>query len=196
VMALCAVAIGIGVVGFEAIAADTGWAYPSRTPSASATDVTPTGVMPTGSSAGRSGPVTSPTTLPPEVPSTEPTATPSETPSRSVSGDPSPSVSGDPTPSTSTQSGSSQRHGSAGDRTPVGRYQGSRVIPPASPTGTTGAVAVPPRSPAPADQGGEIPVQAGYVSRAVAQGLIIGGTAGFMVSIAGMMLVGWIRRRV
>jgi hypothetical protein len=178
-MALWAAVVGIGMVGFEATVADAGWADPTRTPTASA-DRT----VPTGSQASRSGPVTSPTESS-EGP-TDPSATPSETHS--------PSVSADPTPSTSATGRPSERYGPARDQTPVGRHQGSRVIPPASPTG---AAAAPPRSPALADQGrGRYPVQTGYVSRVVAQGLIVVGAMAFVVSMVGMMLVGWIRRRV
>ncbi|HEX2418738.1 MAG TPA: hypothetical protein VHJ83_11555 [Micromonosporaceae bacterium] len=65
-------------------------------------------------------------------------------------------------------------------------------------TGTSplpGQAAVPPRSPAPDDEG-QMPVNPEYVSAAVSRGLIVGGTAGFVVSVIGMMLVGWLRRRV
>lgn len=174
-MALWAAVIGVGLVGFEVIVADTGWADPSHTPTSS-----PENVMPT--SASGSAPVTTPSGG-----SADPTATPSQTPS--------PSASVDPTPSTSTKGRSSERYDPAGDPAPLGRYEGSRVMP-ASPAATSGAAAAPPRSPTPGDQGGEIPVETRYLSRAVAQGLIFGGAAGFVVSLAGMVLVGWIRRRV
>lgn len=178
-MALWAAVLGVSVVGFGAIVADIGWAEPTRTPTAPATTV-----MPTGSSATRSAPITSPTTTPSGKLSPEPSATPSESPS--------PSVSEDPTPSKSSKGQPSKRYGPAEDRAPVGRNQGSRVVP-ASPTE---AAAVPPRSSAPYGQGGEIEVETRNLSRVVAQGLIVGGAAGFVVSVAGMMLVGWIRRRV
>lgn len=178
VVALWVAVIGVGLVGFEVIVADTGRADPSRTPTASAANVTPT------SSSARKG---DPTTTPSGGSPTHPTATPSETPS--------PSVSADPTPSTSTKGRPSETYGPAADRAPVGRYQGSRVQP-ASPTKASGAAAAPPRSPAPGDQEGEVPAETRYLSRTVAQGLIVGGSAGFVVSVVGMMLVGWIRRRV
>jgi hypothetical protein len=65
-----------------------------------------------------------------------------------------------------------------------------------TPTDTPEGVAAPPRSVAPDKGRQEIPVDPRYVSEAVSRGLIFGGAAGFVVSVIGMMLVGWLRRRV
>ncbi len=179
VMAVWAAVIGVGLVGLEVIVADTGWADPSGSPTTPAVTE-----LPTSSSAGEGDPITTPSSGSP----TASTVSPSETPS--------PSVSADPTPSTSPKGRSAERYGPAGDRAPVGGRHRPRVITPASTADASGAAAVPPPSPTPADQRDETTVQARYLSRTVAQGLIVGGAAGFMVSVIGMMLVGWIRRRV
>jgi hypothetical protein len=78
-----------------------------------------------------------------------------------------------------------------------GRYQAPRVAPQATrPSPLPEQAALPQRSAIPDYDGGQAPSDASYVSEAVSRGLIVGGAAGFVVSVIGMMLVGWLRRRV
>ncbi len=186
-MALWAAVIGGGMVALELIVTDLGWAQPTGTPTASVSNV-----MPTSDPASQSAPITSPITSSPTAssPSTGSPSTGSPTAGPSREPQTTPVVK----PSKNKSNGTSSER-SAKERAPVGRYQGSRVVPPTS-AEASGAAAVPPRSPAPSGQGGEIAVQSRYLSQAVAQGLIFGGAAGFLVSLTGMVLVGWIRRQV
>ncbi|HEX6074706.1 MAG TPA: hypothetical protein VFZ32_05500 [Micromonosporaceae bacterium] len=134
--------------------------------------------------------------VPSQTAATTPTTTPTESHSTSPSSEPSPEPSPEPTPGVSTVSRPPEPSGKSREQAPVGRYQGSRVVPRVTPTGTPEVAAAPPRSVAPDKGRQEIPADPRYVSEAVSRGLIFGGATGFVVSVIGMMLVGWLRRRV